>query len=209
VSWIKICGIRTPAAIDAALAARVDALGFVFAPSSRRMQPQAAARLAAAARGQARLVAVTHHPSQQLIGEILVEFKPDVLQTDLEDLSGLQLPAQLERLPVLRAGTALPTTLPPRLLFEGAASGTGEPWDWMSARAVVRRTQLVLAGGLAPDTVAAAIASVQPFGVDVSSGVEERPGIKSAERIAAFVEAARGAFRRLASGKTHFEERTP
>jgi phosphoribosylanthranilate isomerase len=81
--------------------------------------------------------------------------------------------------------------LPERVLFEGAVSGIGVPCDWSAARALASRTQLVLAGGLTVRNVAAAISAVHPFGVDVSSGVEERPGVKSPQEIARFVEAAR------------------
>jgi phosphoribosylanthranilate isomerase len=81
--------------------------------------------------------------------------------------------------------------LPPRLLFEGLTSGAGVPCDWSAAHRVARRTELVLAGGLNPANVAAAIAAVQPFGVDVSTGVEVRPGVKSPAEIMNFVRAAR------------------
>jgi phosphoribosylanthranilate isomerase len=81
--------------------------------------------------------------------------------------------------------------LPPRLLFEGLTSGAGVPCDWTAARRVARRTELVLAGGLNPANVAAAIEAVQPFGVDVSTGVEVRPGVKSPTEIMNFVRAAR------------------
>ncbi len=96
-------------------------------------------------------------------------------------------------LPVVRAGGGEPQPLPARVLFEGPVSGTGVPTDWPSARAMARRTELILAGGLSPANVAAAIAEVQPFGVDVSSGVESSPGIKSPAKIASFVSAARAA----------------
>ncbi len=69
--------------------------------------------------------------------------------------------------------------------------GTGRPVDWGRAAAIARRERLVLAGGLTADNVAEAIAVVRPYGVDVSSGVEETPGIKSASRLLAFVEVAR------------------
>jgi len=191
--WIKICGLTTAAAVAAALEARVDAIGFVFARSVRELAPEAAAALARPARGRVRCVAVTHHPTQTALDEIVRVLGPDLLQSDAEDLTRLRLPATLETLAVVRAGGALPVPLPGRILFEGPASGRGAVSDWSVAGALARRTQLVLAGGLNALNVAAAIAQVQPFGVDVSSGVEERPGVKSPAAIMNFVEAVRGA----------------
>jgi phosphoribosylanthranilate isomerase len=117
-----------------------------------------------------------------------------VLQTDTEDLRMLRLPKQLELLPVLRGWEAQQGKLPARLLFEGPTSGSGTPCDWSTAQRVARRTQLVLAGGLDGCNVATAIGAVRPFGVDVSSGVEERPGVKSPGEMLRFAAAARGAF---------------
>jgi phosphoribosylanthranilate isomerase len=93
----------------------------------------------------------------------------------------------------VRAGAALPAPLPARILFEGPASGRGEVSDWSTAAELARGTQLVLAGGLSAANVAAALHRVRPFGVDVSSGVEERPGVKSPAAIAGFVAAVRAA----------------
>lgn len=193
--WIKICGMTTPEAVAAALDAEADAIGFVFADSSRRVTPQRATLLAVPARGKVRCVAVTRHPSQRQVDEILAGFRPDVLQTDVRDLAQLHLPEQLERLPVLR--TASEAALPARLLFEGSVSGAGHLCDWTAARKVARRAELVLAGGLDPDNVAAAIEAVRPFGVDVSSGVEASPGVKDPAAIARFVTAVRGRERTL------------
>jgi phosphoribosylanthranilate isomerase len=190
--WIKICGLTTPDAVAAALDAGADAIGFVFAKSVRQVTPREALDLAKPARGRVRCVAVTRHPRQQDIDEMISLFKPDVLQTDADDLELLKLPTQLELLPVLRGAPADPgAKLPSRLLFEGATSGAGTLADWTAARHVARRTELVLAGGLNPGNVAAAIEAVQPFGVDVSSGVEARPGMKSPAEIANFVRAVR------------------
>ena len=191
--WIKICGMTTPAAVSAALESAVDAIGFVFAPSPRQLTPQAAAALARSARGRICCVAVTQRPSQAAVDEILRTFAPDLLQSDAADFDRLRLPAGLVRLPVVRAAEAAPTPLPPRLLFEGPASGAGRLSDWDAARALARRTQLILAGGLTVANVAAALAAVLPFGVDVSSGVESEPGVKSAAQIESFVTAARAA----------------
>src|SRR5215472_649158 len=191
--WIKICGLTTAAAVEAALEARVDAIGFVFARSVRELAPESAAALARPARGRVRCVAVTYHPSQAVIDEIVRVFAPDLLQSDAADLAELRLPAALETLAVVRAGGALPVPLPGRILFEGPASGRGAVSDWSAAGALARRTQLVLAGGLNALNVADALAQVRPFGVDVSSGVEERPGVKSPAAIRSFVAAVRAA----------------
>jgi phosphoribosylanthranilate isomerase len=190
--WIKICGMTTPDAIATALEAGVDAIGFVFAASPRQLTPEAAAQLARPARGRVRCVAVTRHPQQPALDEMLRVFCPDVLQTDATDLASLRLPSALELLPVVRSADGA-ASLPPRILFEGPASGTGTTSDWSAARRLALRTRLVLAGGLDPANVAPAIAAVRPFGVDVSSGVETRPGVKSPLRILEFVAAARAA----------------
>jgi len=185
--WIKICGMTTAAAVAAALEAHVEAIGFVFARSVRELVPESAAALARPARGRVRCVAVTRHPTQAAVDEIVRVFAPDLLQSDAEDFATLRLPATLETLAVVRDGGALPQPLPGRILFEGPVSGRGAVSDWSIAAALARRTQLVLAGGLNAVNVAAAIAQVRPFGVDVSSGVEERPGVKSPAAIMSFV----------------------
>lgn len=195
--WIKICGLTTPEAVTAALGMNVDAIGFVFAASTRRVTPEFAASLAQRARGRARCVAVTRHASQSEIDEIMEVFAPDVLQGDAHELAALRLPAALALLPVVRAVNAAPVLLPPRLLFESAISGAGVVADWGAAAALARRSELVLAGGLHSANVGAAIAAVRPFGVDVSSGVEERPGVKSPAAISEFVLAARAAGARM------------
>jgi phosphoribosylanthranilate isomerase len=191
--WIKICGLTSADAVSTALAMGVDAVGFVFAPSTRRVTPEFAAQLARPARGRALCVAVTRHPVQGEIDEMLKVFAPDLLQGDLAELEALSLPGELGRLPVLRALEAAPAQLPGRILFEGAVSGTGRVADWGAAALLAQRTELVLAGGLDSANIGAAIAAVRPFGVDVSSGVEERPGVKSPAEIVNFVRAVRSA----------------
>lgn len=190
--WVKVCGMTTEEGIDAAVAAGVDAVGFVFFPQSKRhVTPRQAATLAARVPKGILKVAVFLHPSQAELDAVLAGFKPDVLQTDQEDLAGLAIPADLPTLPVLRSGGPVPATLPARILFEGPVSGTGTTADWSTAPAIARRCELVLAGGLTPANVAEAVRSVVPFGVDVSSGVEKSPGIKDPARIAEFVRNAR------------------
>lgn len=197
--WIKICGMTTADAIAAAVEGGADALGFVFAASPRQLTPEAAAQLARPARGRLRCVAVTRHPTQGAVDELLKVFKPDVLQSDASDLEGLQLPATLELLPVVRSGPGAHAQLPARILFEGPMSGVGLASDWAAARRLSERTELILAGGLDGANVAAAIAAVRPFGVDVSSGVEARPGVKNPLKILEFVAAARTAVAAMVS----------
>ncbi len=195
--WIKVCGLTTAEAVDAALEAGADAIGFVFAASVRRIEPERACRLAEPARGRVRCVAVTKHPDGALLERIERDFAPDILQSDVEDFGRLRPSLRAEPLPVLRSGRPLPDPLPLRLLFEGPVSGTGRVGDWDEAARLAARAQLVLAGGLRPDNVRDAIRSVRPFGVDVSTGVEVEPGIKSPRKIHEFVMAARAAFQEM------------
>ncbi len=194
--WIKICGLRTADAVDAAVSAGADAIGFVFHPASpRHVSPVLAAQLTAGLPARIERVAVTRHPSAALLAAVFADFRPDVWQTDASDLDDVTAPPGVRLLPVLRTGVPLPLTLPPRCLYEGAQSGQGHRADWHEAAQVAARTQMILAGGLDPVSVADAIRQVRPFGVDVSSGVESEPGQKDATKIRAFIAAARAAAR--------------
>jgi phosphoribosylanthranilate isomerase len=191
---VKICGIMTAEALAAAVSAGADAVGFVFhGPSPRNVSVASAARLAARLPPGIRKVAVTLHPAQSLVDEVLAALMPDVWQTDARDFDSLHLPAIVERWPVYRSGAQPAEPLPSRLLFEGSRSGAGEVADWSLAAGLAARAELILGGGLTPANVAAAIAAVRPFGVDVSSGVESSPGRKDPARIVEFVAAAREA----------------
>ncbi len=197
--WIKICGLTSAAGVAAAAAAGADAIGFVLATSVRRVSAQRAAELAHGVRRQLSCVAVMQHPGQGEVDEVVRELRPDMLQTELEDFPALHLPQRMARLPVARTPREPAGGWPARLLFEGARSGSGESADWSQAAALAKQTRLVLAGGLHAGNVGEAIRTVRPFGVDVSSGVESRPGEKSEEKILAFVRAARAAFAELDS----------
>ena len=189
--FVKICGMTTPAAVAAAVSCEVDAIGFVFAPSVRRVSPLRATELAAPARHKVACVAVTRPPTRAEVDDILREFRPDILQTDLDDIEKLNLPRELAVLPVLRPGPKPACAIPRRVLFEGPVSGSGRTTDWDAAADLATRLEVILAGGLNPGNVAAAIRHVRPYGVDVSSGVEDQPGIKNTELIEQFVAAAR------------------
>jgi phosphoribosylanthranilate isomerase len=134
-------------------------------------------------------VAVMRHPTPALWRHVWEVFAPDWLQSDAQDFATLDLPAACFALPVYRNGRVLPGSgnRPARVLFEGAVSGSGLAADWDEARDFARATQLILAGGLDQDNVADAIRYVRPWGVDVSSGVEKRPGEKDPAKIKEFV----------------------
>jgi phosphoribosylanthranilate isomerase len=138
------------------------------------------------------------HPSQDLLDQALAAVQPDWVQTDAADFVTLRLPAGQRVLPVLRSGQPRPADerLPARFLLESGRSGAGEQADWSLAATWAKRGELILAGGLDPDNVAAAIGYVRPYGVDVSSGVERGRGQKDPALIRNFVNAARAAHAR-------------
>lgn len=203
--FVKICGLTSKEAIDAAAAAGADAVGFVFANSPRKVSPRDARALAADLPEGMLRVAVFRHPEPRVVAEVLETLEPDWLQTDAEDFARLKLPDDCLPMPVYRNGsTQRLTDLPVRLLFEGPVSGRGRIADWHEAQQLAARTQLVLAGGLSPDNVEAAIRTVRPWGIDVSSGVERAPGVKDPTKIHEFVVRARATaetLERKASGR--------
>jgi phosphoribosylanthranilate isomerase len=201
--WVKICGLRDREAIDAAAAAQVQAVGFVFhEPSPRNVSIAEARGLRSCVPCGIDRVAVFLRPSQELIDSVLEALQPDWVQVDHGDLERLVLPAGQRVLPVLRTHsieTGL-TAFPPLVLVEGARSGAGRKADWTEGGRLARLTRVVLAGGLDATNVAEAIRVVRPYGVDASSGVESAPGVKDPVRIREFVTAARTAHARLAGG---------
>jgi phosphoribosylanthranilate isomerase len=198
--FVKICGMTSAQAVHAAVEGGADAVGFVFAPSPRRVSPEEAADLAALVPPGLVRVAVMRHPLPEDWQDVADIVRPDWLQTDARDFEWLKLPAGIEALPVYRDVPGLDSAAAAhedRVLFESATSGAGQAPDWNRARELARLVKLVLAGGLTPENVAAAIRHVRPWGVDVSSGVEASPGTKDPLKIRAFLAAVRQAEREL------------
>lgn len=193
---VKICGLSQVEDVDAAIDAGADALGFVFAKSVREVTPQQAARLTASVPSSVKRVAVMLHPSNEDWQQVLKTFSPDVLQSDADDFSMLDVPTSIERWPVYREGGIKPSADIP-YVFEGPKSGQGETVDWSQAARLAVRGNMILAGGLGATNVAEAIATVRPYGVDVSSAVESAPGRKDSNLIRAFISAARAAEKNL------------
>lgn len=191
--FVKICGLSTPRAVAAAVEAGADAVGFVFAESPRRVTPKRARQLCMDLSPVVIRVAVMRHPAATEWQAVAEEFEPDWLQTDAADFAGLDVAERFGRLPVYRDSESLTPAPDEPVLFEAAVSGRGALADWQRAAELTRAHKLVLAGGLTPDNVGEAIATVRPWGVDVSSGVESRRGVKDVSRIAAFLQAVREA----------------
>jgi len=186
--FVKICGLNTSEAVEAAVAAGADALGFVFAESPRQVTPEQAKALCAAVPPHVVRVAVMRHPHKDQWERVIEVFEPNWLQTDADDFRWIKLPASCTALPVYRDSNApADSDLPDRLLFEGTHSGSGRVADWDEASGLARVAEVILAGGLTVDNVADAITFVRPWGVDVSSGVERARGEKDPEKIRAFV----------------------
>ena len=191
---VKICGLRKADDVKAAVSAGADAVGFVFAESVRRVSPGEARKLTQYLPKRVRRVAVMRHPSQAEWQDVLDTFSPDVLQTDIDDFESLDVPDSVERWPVIREGwEGIESSLPGVFLYEGVRSGAGQTVDWQRAAEIAKRGRMILAGGLGVDNIATAIRTVRPHGVDVSSGVESRPGRKDPGLIQLFIRAARAA----------------
>jgi phosphoribosylanthranilate isomerase len=192
--FVKICGLTSADALHAAVEAGADAVGFVFADSPRRISVAEAAGLVSDLPDTLVRVAVMCHPSQAEWDEVAKGFTPDWIQTDAEDFSGLQISADVRRMPVYRDRPSLDTKAvagEAQCVFEASLSGAGKQADWTIAESLAAKTRLMLAGGLTTENVGAAIRKVRPWGVDVSSGVETSRGVKDPDRIAAFIKAVR------------------
>jgi phosphoribosylanthranilate isomerase len=192
--WIKICGLTSVDAVEAAVRAGADAIGFVFAESPRKVSVRWARELAQDISPSIMRVAVMRHPTQKAWAEVALGFEPDWLQTDADDFANLDIESGVQRLPVYRDIPDLEIDVvatQQRALFEGPVSGHAQQVDWKRASSLAGVTQLVLAGGLDDRNVGDAIRQVRPWGVDVSSGVERSRGEKDPEKIAAFISAVR------------------
>jgi len=189
---VKICGLRKSAEVEAAAEAGADAIGFVFADSVRRVSPSQAKAISAGLPTGVKRIAVMRHPGNDEWQQVLKEYSPDVLQTDAADFDALDVPDSIERWPVFREGVLTPDT-DGAYVYEGKKSGQGQTVNWVAAAPIAKRGRMILAGGLSVENVADAIRQAQPWGVDVSSGVESAPGEKDIRLIQEFIDAAKAA----------------
>lgn len=211
---VKICGLSTPATLDAALDAGADLVGLVHFPKSpRHLGLEAGQALSARAKGRALRVALLVDPDDATLAAVIEAFDPDLLQ-----LHGAESPERVAAIrarygrPVMKAlgiaeeadlgALARYRTVADRLLLDAKPpkaagslpGGNGVAFDWRLVAGLDPDTSFMLSGGLNPDNVGTAIALTGARSVDVSSGVEVRPGEKDPARIEAFVKAARAAW---------------
>lgn len=218
---VKICGLRSPDAVDWSVAAGADLLGFVhFAPSPRHLDVAALADLVAHARGRARTVLLTVDADDALLDALVGASSPDMLQ-----LHGHETPDRVAELrrrygrPVAKAlGIGTAEDVVRARAFDGVADlllfdakppkdatrpgGLGAVFDWSLLDGTGIAAPFLLSGGLGPTNVFDAVGRVRPPGVDVSSGVENAPGIKDEQKIRSFVAAARAAAERDAGERS-------
>jgi phosphoribosylanthranilate isomerase len=202
--FTKVCGITNPGDARVAVDAGADAIGLIFAESPRKVSLEEARKVSIAL------------PENILKVGVFVDAEPDeVLQIarevglNLAQLHGDETPETLAAirnagLPVMKALRVRNTEALGALeryevdLFmldawsARARGGTGETFDWGLAKSVKGRGNIVVSGGLTPENVREAVEFFEPYGVDASSSLEERPGKKSGERVRRFVRAAKG-----------------
>ncbi|WP_184471755.1 phosphoribosylanthranilate isomerase [Rhizobium esperanzae] len=205
---IKICGLKTPEAIDRALKRGATHIGFIFFEKSPRyIEPDLAGKLAEPARGKAKIVAVVVDPTNDELDEIVSLLKPDILQ-----LHGNESPEHvltikaLYGLPVMKVFSVRTADdlkrveayigIADRFLFDAKApkgselpGGNGISFDWSLLSWLDGSIDYMLSGGLNKDNVADALAKTKARGIDVSSGVETAPGVKSVAMIDEFFDA--------------------
>lgn len=197
---VKICGITREE--DAALAVELgaSAIGFIFWPKSGRyLDPARARAIVRTLPPFVTPVGVFVNEPAAAMNAVAAQAGLGVVQLHGDEtpdlLDHLDLPA-MKAVGRIEADTATRWPARVRLLVDAddrvQRGGTGQRADWAAAASLARQRPVVLAGGITPENVAEAMATVRPFGIDVSSGVEDAPGIKSPDRLRALFEALRG-----------------
>ncbi|MBN9032944.1 MAG: N-(5'-phosphoribosyl)anthranilate isomerase [Rhizobiales bacterium 63-7] len=209
---IKICGLKTPEAVERAVARGASHIGFIFfAKSPRNIEPDLAGQLADAVRGRAKIVAVTVDADPDDLDEIVALLRPDILQ-----LHGKESPERVLEvramygLPVMKAFSVREAAdleridpyigIVERFLFDAKPpvgselpGGNGVSFDWRLMQSLDASVDYMLSGGLNKDNVGEALRVTRAPGLDVSSGVESAPGVKDLAMIDAFFDAVREA----------------
>jgi phosphoribosylanthranilate isomerase len=200
---VKICGITTTEDAELCVAAGADAIGLNFYPASpRSIDAERARAIVAAVGGRALTVGVFVDSTEAEIEALRSQTGIDCVQLHGDESPELLTHFLPHAFKALRVRGPKTLELARRfggrhLLLDayvpGESGGTGKTFEWSLATELARERHITLAGGLEPGNVAAAIAQVRPFCVDVASGVERAPGCKDAERVHAFIRNAKAA----------------
>ncbi len=202
VPKIKICGITNEKDAQAAADLGVDAVGFVFAESPRRVDPNSVKRISLSLPPFVNTVGVFVDEDPEVVTEIVNFCKLDCVQLHGGETPDYCKGLGLKLLKAIRVkdknsleemagymglikGFVLDTYI------KGKQGGTGKTFDWTVAKEAKKYGYVILSGGLTPATIREAIDLVRPYGVDVSSGVESSPGIKDHDKMERFVEKIR------------------
>jgi len=218
MTWIKICGITNSKDAHVAVEAGADALGFVFySKSPRKVEMETVRSITADLPARVEKVGVFVDEPLNQIGQIArraglsavqLQGKDSILgvwnnSTPIADRIGVGKVILAIAGDTLRDGGVLITQDARERIFallfdsqaDGIVGGTGTAFDWHAARGILqevsRKLSVIVAGGLNPGNVVQVVRLLQPFGVDVSSGVEARPGKKDPDKVRAFVQAVR------------------
>jgi phosphoribosylanthranilate isomerase len=210
-TWIKICGTTSLEDALSSIEAGADALGFIFAPSKRRILPEIAQKIIRELPANIEKIGVFLDAGAMGIRQVLREVELTGIQMHGEGESPPEVYSYLpeDRRDRLRRIKTVIVSEEFELRFDSYAAvagavdtwlldsgaGSGQTFDWQSARKKLgdRQGQFVVAGGLNPENVGDAIRTFRPWGVDVVSGVEREPGLKDPKKLKAFVAAVRKA----------------
>ena len=189
---VKICGLFTVEAVETAVLAGADYIGFVFAESKRQVSLEQAQELAKRVTGKTKIVGVFVSPSLEDLEQAIAQVPLDIVQIHGTFDEAL-LP--LISVPVIRAiqlrdQEAQVTSQADYLLFDAPVAGSGQTFDWDLLKGQKIQQDFFIAGGLTVDNVRQARETFQPYALDVSSGVET-DGRKDLEKIKAFIEGAK------------------
>ena len=186
---VKICGLSTKGAVETAVSAGADYIGFVFAPSKRQVTLEQAAELAKIIPTNVKKVGVFVSPSRSELLEVIEKVGLDLVQVHgrvADDLFD-DLPCASIQAVQVDGNGHVPNSQADYLLFDAPVAGSGRTFDWGQLDTTDLSQPFFLAGGLNEDNVEEAIQHFTPFAVDVSSGVESN-GQKDHEKIRRFIE---------------------
>ena len=186
---VKICGLSTKEAVETAVSAGADYIGFVFAPSKRQVTVEQATELAKFIPSHIQKVGVFVSPSREELLEAIEKVGLDLVQIHGQVADDLfeNLPCASIQAVQVDGDGHVPNSLADYLLFDAPVAGSGQTFDWGQLDTTELSQPFFIAGGLNEDNVEEAIQHFTPYAVDVSSGVESN-GQKDHEKIRRFIE---------------------